>query len=110
MALSPLKATRSIPARGESFGRSFQLYSLVSLISSLLVAALIPQLPVDDFPERPAVQEARQVVDEEARDELVALRVRAAEMRQHDDSLGRPEWMLGRKRLLAIDVEHGAGD
>ena len=45
----------------------------------------IPQLTVNDFPERLAVQVARQVVDEEARHELVALRVRPAQVRQDDD-------------------------
>src|SRR5262245_15327524 len=99
MALSPLKATRSIPSRGESFGKSFQLYSLISLMTGFmtgfLIAALITQLPVDDLPERLAVQVAPQVVDEQARDELVALRMRAAKVRQNDDPVRGPERMRG---------------
>ena len=45
-----------------------------------------------------------------ARDELVALRVQAADMRQHDDALRAPERMLRRQRLLAEHIEHRAGD
>ena len=60
-----------------------------------MVPPSIAKFPIDDFSQRFAVEEARQVVDKQTRDELVALRVRAAEVRQDDDPLGRPERMLG---------------
>ena len=60
--------------------------------------------------ERLAVKEAPQVLNEQPGHDLVALRMAAADMGQHDDALGGPEGMLGRQRLLAEHVQHGAGD
>src|SRR5436305_569626 len=70
----------------------------------------IADAAIDDFLERGAVEEAAEIVDEQAGDEAVALRMRSADMRQHDDALGRPERMLGRQRLLAEHVEQSARD
>jgi hypothetical protein len=47
-----------------------------------------PALRSTHFLERLAVEEAAQVFDEQARDEPVALRMRPADVRQHDDSFG----------------------
>src|SRR5215831_13284365 len=65
---------------------------------------------IDHLFQRLAVEEAAQVVDEQPRHEAVALRMRAADMRQHDDAVGGPERMAGGQGLLAEDVEQGAGD
>src|SRR3984957_3080409 len=72
--------------------------------------ASVARRAVDDFLERRAVEKAAEIVDEQARDEAVALRVRAADMRQHDDALGSPERVLGGQRLLGEAVEHRARD
>src|SRR5258708_8883887 len=81
-------------------------FSCLQVASTVSVA----RRTVDDFLERRAVQEAAEIVDEQASHEPVALRVRAADMRQHDDALGAPERVIGGPRLLAGDVEHRAGD
>src|SRR4051812_5494348 len=72
--------------------------------------ASVAGLAVHEFPERLAVEEAAEVVGEEARDEQVTPRMRAADMRQDDDSLGAPESMLRGQRFLAKHVEQGAGN
>src|ERR1700704_837324 len=87
--------------------------SAMVVFSPVLSAAFdvsVPRRTVDDFLERRAIEEAAEIVPEQARDDLVALRMRAADMGQHDDTLGAPERMLGGQRLLAEDVEPGAGD
>ena len=72
--------------------------------------ASIARRPVHHLLERLAVEEALQVLDEQARHEAVALRVRTADMRQHDDARSLPKRMLRRQRLLAEHVEQGTGD
>src|SRR6202012_996609 len=65
---------------------------------------------VDDLPQRLAVEEAPQVLDEQSGDNAVAVRVRSADMRQHYDALGGPEFVLFRQWLLAGHVEHRAAE
>ena len=66
----------------------------------------VPRLPIDHFLQRLAFQIAPQVLDEQFRDGLVTLRMRPADMRQHEDALGGPEGVLGGQGLLAEHIEH----
>src|SRR5215469_12469787 len=50
---------------------------------------------VHHFAQRLAVEEARQVIDEQLRHDGVAPRMAAADMRQHQDAGRGPERMLG---------------
>src|SRR6185295_12001518 len=55
----------------------------------------ISRLAIHHLLQRLAVQETAQILDEQTRDDLVALRVRASNMGQHDDPLGAPERVVG---------------
>ena len=77
---------------------------------SRVIAVISSRGAVHDFLQRIAIEEAAEIVDEQPRDEQVAPRVRAADMRQDDDVLGGPERMIGGQRLLAKYVQHRTGD
>src|SRR5262245_45069025 len=81
-------------------------FSLLSDLKQPLIACLA----VHHFLEGLAVKESAQIIDKEARNDFVALRVRAADMGQYDDPLGGPERMVGGQRLLPKHVQHRASD
>src|SRR3546814_8298443 len=60
--------------------------------------ASVPGRPVHHLLQFLAVEEARQVLDEQPGDDAVALGVRAADMRQHHDALDLPERVFRRPR------------
>src|SRR5512139_982912 len=61
-------------------------------------APSIARLAVHHLPQRLAVEEAGEIFSEQARNEPVAVRVGAADVRQHENALGGPERMLGGQR------------
>src|SRR5262249_48830989 len=75
-----------------------------------VLAPSVAEYAVDLGCQRLPCQEAPRVGDEYLRDTFIARRVQPPDVRQHDDTLGCPERVIGGQGLLAEHVKHRAGD